>query len=840
MSFLQKLQVFTARCGTPAKFVAKTVIGYAVPGSAPLLDLIEKLIDCAQQTARDNIQVDGLASAQDLQRVEKMFDMLLGDLQGVVEKLKGLEHVPQDARQTLVAALRTEKRCLAAMAAIEAQGEQLSALRASMDRLCAGQEGLRELHERGNGVVLDFIEEQRARNIANDEQLKRIEDAVLARARGEHHREEEIYSNLCREIPDSAVLAVAAGSSEAAMYNFVGAAATLKRAQRLRPDDAQLADLSRVATELSRGATPVDPRPDTKKRPRPGDILDGWLLEKLLGFGGWGQVFLARKGDHLRALKIMHAELSQDAEFVKRFKREMGMLIGLGVHPHLVQIDPDHLFDKAHDWNCWYYVMEFVEGITLEKYLERHGPLTLSQAHVLFDGIAAALQAAHERGIKHRDIKPANILIRPKSQATRGRGVLVDFGLAGLVDSHSRAGGYTALFAPLEQIRHGSCETPGDVYALAATIYFCLMYGDVQKRGLFKADLLPAEVPASVRDLLRRCLDNDPDARPKNAGDFVREWCKPTTAEVAVPVPQVVVAREKPAILICTGPKGADAGRVKSAQKEWADWLGIPVVKTLDLGGGVSLEMALVPPGKFMMGSPNEENGHQSDETLHEIELSRPYYVGVHPVTRRQFAQFVREMGDKTAKEMEGGAYVWNGSKWENDAKANWRKPGFEQTADHPVVCVGWNDAEKFVAWLKSKGTGDCRLPTEAQWEFACRAGTRTPYHFGNDLSAQQANFNNVLGRTTEAGSFGIANALGLYDMHGNVWEWCKDFYDDGYYVDSERVDPECTSGSSRVYRGGGWNDGAARCRSAFRDRCDPAPRSRNLGFRLALVPSGG
>jgi hypothetical protein len=471
--------------------------------------------------------------------------------------------VPELAAKTLRTALSNEQHLLDAAKAIRAQGLQLDAVQAGLEKLSAGQEDLLELQRRFFGSHLDYIEEQRLHHVAPsqlNERLKKMEDAIFAGWRGDHESAESISAALSQAQPESAVLAVAEAATQAAGHNFVGAAQALTRASGLRPGDVKLAELSRVATERSRGATPIEPRPTAKKRPRPGDTLDGWLLEKLLGFGGWGQVFLARKGDHLRALKIMHAELSQDAEFVKRFKREMGMLIGLGVHPQLVQIDPDHLFDKAHDWNCWYYVMEFVEGITLENYLERHGPLTLSQAHVLFDGIAAALQAAHERGIKHRDIKPANILIRPKSQATRGRGVLVDFGLAGLVDSHSRAGGYTALFAPLEQIRHGICEKPGDVYALAATIYFCLMYGDVQKRGLFKAELLPAELTASVRDLLRRCLDNDPDARPKNAGAFVHEWCKPATAEFVVPVPQVIVPRQKPGMLICTGPNRSRRG----------------------------------------------------------------------------------------------------------------------------------------------------------------------------------------------------------------------------------------------------------------------------------------
>jgi type II secretory pathway component PulF len=533
MALREKIRAFVQRCGAPAKYVAKAVVGFAVPGSGPVLDLIDRLIDCAHETAKDNL--DALASAEDLQCVEKMFDVLLGDLRGVVETLKGLERLPDEGRKTLAAALRAEGRSLEAVKAIREQVLQLSAVKAELARLAAGQEGLLELQRRFYGSHLDFLEEQRRFNVSPgqlDQRLRVIEEFIRAGRGGDPGRAEAVSVALSREQPASAVLAVAVAASQAAGHRFLDAAQSLERAARLCPEDSRLAEMSRVATGYSRGTTPAV-RAVAKKRPQTGDVLGGWLLEGLLGFGGWGQVFRARRGDVVRAVKIMHAELSEDPEFVKRFKREMGTLMSLGSHPHLVRIDPDHLFDKAEDWGCWFYVMEYVEGISLERYLEKHGALTVGQVRALFSGICEGLAGVHARGIIHRDIKPANIFIRKQAEAGRGQGVLVDFGLAGTVDRHMRGTGCTALFAAPEQLRHGDSDCRSDVYSLAATIYYSLLYNDADRRGRFKAALLPAEVPAEVRELLHRGLDNDPDERPKDAGDFLKQWRQAEKPKVA-------------------------------------------------------------------------------------------------------------------------------------------------------------------------------------------------------------------------------------------------------------------------------------------------------------------
>ncbi|MEI8376521.1 MAG: SUMF1/EgtB/PvdO family nonheme iron enzyme, partial [Planctomycetota bacterium] len=186
------------------------------------------------------------------------------------------------------------------------------------------------------------------------------------------------------------------------------------------------------------------------------------------------------------------------------------------------------------------------------------------------------------------------------------------------------------------------------------------------------------------------------------------------------------------------------------------------------------------------------------------------------------------------------------------------RNAGFEQTDEHPVVNVSWNDAVAFCEWLSKKEKKTYRLPTEAEWEYACRAGTTTRYSSGDDPETL-AKVGNVADATAKAqfpdltwtikasdgyvftspvGSF-QPNAFGLYDMHGNAWQWCADWYGEDYYAKSPADDPSGpTTGSGRVLRGGGWYGRAGSCRSAHRDRITPEIRSNSLGFRVSRVPA--
>jgi formylglycine-generating enzyme required for sulfatase activity len=260
------------------------------------------------------------------------------------------------------------------------------------------------------------------------------------------------------------------------------------------------------------------------------------------------------------------------------------------------------------------------------------------------------------------------------------------------------------------------------------------------------------------------------------------------------------------------------------------------------------MKFVRIDPGEFLMGSPQGEKERKSDETQHKVKVTRPFMMGVHAVTRGQFAAFVDEAGYETDAENDGWAYAWTGSKWDKVKGASWRNPGFEQDDTHPVTEVSWNDAGAFVQWLGGKEDGKgCRLPTEAEWEYACRAGTTTPFYTGETISTEQANYNGnftygagVKGvyrqKTTPVGSF-KPNAWGLFDMHGNVWEWCADAYAE--YPAGPATGPTGPTpppqDASRVLRGGSWDYKPGRCRSAQRLRYAPGNRVNFIGFRVVL-----
>jgi formylglycine-generating enzyme required for sulfatase activity len=260
------------------------------------------------------------------------------------------------------------------------------------------------------------------------------------------------------------------------------------------------------------------------------------------------------------------------------------------------------------------------------------------------------------------------------------------------------------------------------------------------------------------------------------------------------------------------------------------------------------MKLVLIQPGTFLMGSPDDEENRGDDEgPMHEVEITRPFYLGVAPVTQEQYE---RMMGTNPS-------YF--------SAKGNGKDEvrGMDTRA-FPVEQVSWEDAVEFARRLaalaeEARSGYTYRLPTEAEWEYCCRGGASSyqVFHFGNSLSSTQANFNcnfpygeaaegPTLWRTCKVGSY-PANGFGLYDMHGNVWEWCSDWHDEydendenneNYYAASPRQDPQGPKrASDRVLRGGCWHDEGWLCRSANRDRNEPGKRHWLDGFRLAAVP---
>jgi serine/threonine protein kinase/formylglycine-generating enzyme required for sulfatase activity len=274
----------------------------------------------------------------------------------------------------------------------------------------------------------------------------------------------------------------------------------------------------------------------------------------------------------------------------------------------------------------------------------------------------------------------------------------------------------------------------------------------------------------------------------------------------------------------CTGAEGSSAAKVHRFQEEWARRLNRKVEETVDIADGVTMTFVLVPPGKFLMGSPENEEGREADETLHPVVLSKPFYLGKYEVTQAQYDALSRP-----------NPSAFNGS-------------------DRPVERVSPEDAERFAASLASKRSDGClyRLPTEAEWEYGCRGGHPSTCPFGTgdgrSLSSADANFDGAYPYGTAlAGPFlketcrvGLypANAFGLHDMEGNVWEWCADWYAP-YPAGAVTDPPGPSTGTDRVLRGGSWYGSAGSCRAAARLKAAPGHRVNSLGFRLArTIPS--
>jgi formylglycine-generating enzyme required for sulfatase activity len=239
----------------------------------------------------------------------------------------------------------------------------------------------------------------------------------------------------------------------------------------------------------------------------------------------------------------------------------------------------------------------------------------------------------------------------------------------------------------------------------------------------------------------------------------------------------------------------------------------------------IGMKLVRIPAGKFTMGSPAGEVGRAGDEHQHEVEISRSFFLGVYEVTQ---AQYEKVMGNNPSEFRAGGR---------QDARVR----GLD-TSDFPVENVSFTDAvtfcKKLSEQLKEKqARRHYRLPTEAEWEYACRAGAKEyrTYHYGKSITNAQASFNGKPGRTTKVGSY-KPNAWGLYDMHGNVWEWVHDWYDSGYYRTSPKKDPRGpATGSQRLGRGGGYfNDDPRYLRSAHRGWTSATNHHDGLGFRVA------
>ena len=312
-----------------------------------------------------------------------------------------------------------------------------------------------------------------------------------------------------------------------------------------------------------------------------------------------------------------------------------------------------------------------------------------------------------------------------------------------------------------------------------------------------------------------------------------------------------------------TSPDGAAANEAKrkqdemsSKQKAGAATAGdLPKELNLDLGNGAKMEMVLVPAGEFKMGS---SDGEANERPIHKVRISQPYYIGKYEVTVAQFRAFSEATKYQTEAEKRNSGMSVKDGKWQEVAGVNWRNPGFKQLDNHPVGVVSWNDAQDFCKWATKLAGRAVRLPTEAEWEYAARGPQGPKYPWGDmwdaspranvaDASLRAVGFSMPWGEIKENDGFAYTSPVGNYknnaswcgafDMAGNQWEWCQDYWSNGYGSDAAVVDPlGPKDGAGRVLRGACWNSPAPHSRSTHRaNPCPPDLRYANFGFRVVM-----
>jgi formylglycine-generating enzyme required for sulfatase activity len=523
-----------------------------------------------------------------------------------------------------------------------------------------------------------------------------------------------------------------------------------------------------------------------------------------------------------------------------------------GKHPGIVPLLDTYL---NGDPPCLKY--EYVAGGDLSGLIGqwRHSPPRnhVAECSRLMHELADAIGFAHRLRppIVHRDLKPANILLQPGNDGSV-RVRVADFGIGGIAARHAREqetrgvtrgaflatalrGACTPLYASPQQQRGEDPDPRDDVYALGV-IWYQMLTGDLMAGAPadWRDELEGRRVPETVLRLLGCCLASKADKRPASAAVLAEELTRllpsggrqPPESSASQGADASRSAKpEPPTVLVAPKPKPKPkpiARPHRSLPKEITNILG--------------MKFALIRAGTFRMGSPPEEAGRTADEgPLHEITITRPFYLGVYPVTQMQYQLVMKTSPSHFARTARGKELVKD-----------------METRYFPVERVTWGNAVVFCRKLSERPEEQAegrvyRLPTEAEWEYACRGDSPHPFHLGPSLSSTLANFDGnypyggaprgpFLRRTCVVGSY-PANAFGLHDLHGNVWEWCQDWYGEHYYQESPAEDPQGpAAGDRRVVRGGCWSSPGSNCRTAYRGKLEPGDHLHRVGFRVVLV----
>jgi formylglycine-generating enzyme required for sulfatase activity len=597
---------------------------------------------------------------------------------------------------------------------------------------------------------------------------------------------------------------------------------------------------------------------------------------QVLGQGGFG-IVLRGFDDVLQrvvALKVLAPALAATSPARKRFLREAQASAQVR-HENIVQVY------AVEEQPLPYLVMEFIPGETLQQRLDRTGPLDVADIVRFGRQIAEGLAAAHATGLIHRDIKPGNVLIEGGHQRVK----ITDFGLARAADDASMtqsgvlAG--TPMYMAPEQARGEALDHRADLFSLGSVLYvmasgrppfraattYAVLKRVIEDNPRPIRELIP-EMPQWLCDIIARLQAKKPQDRYQSArevadafADCAAQLKANAGLENLSPLPrrQPAAARSSrwqglaaAALFLVVATVGVTeiAGitnwlwvpprAVDPLQDRAGD--GVPRSRPEDQGlpmtvvNTLGMKFKLIPAGKFRMGSPQAEIDYfvnrskdegfrrmvQREGPEHDVEITKPFYLGITEVTVGQFAQFSAanpryDVGDE-----------------------RWRKPAFYQSDDHPVLWVSWHNAADFCTWLSDKERKEYRLPTEAEWEYSCRAGrSSTRYCYGDDDAelVHYAWIANNCGKRTHRVGEKKPNDWGLYDMHGNAFEFCQNWHDPGFYPHNSVQDPQGPGGGDlRVTRGGSWNYGHECSRCAFRSWLAPHERRQSVGFRVLLV----
>jgi formylglycine-generating enzyme required for sulfatase activity len=590
-----------------------------------------------------------------------------------------------------------------------------------------------------------------------------------------------------------------------------------------------------------------------------GSQLGKYRVTGILGRGGMGVVYEAEDPVIQRrvAIKLLPPAVAKNPDALQRFMLE-ARAAGRFQHPHVVTV-----FDVDQYRGAYFIVMELAKGGSMAEAM-RHGPLPWREATRTVADACKGLAAAHAEGLIHRDLKPSNIM------RTEGGVVkIADFGLAKANDADlnvTQTGTIvgTPHFMSPEQCRSEPLDGRSDIYSLGAT-YYTLLTGrtpfhhiDTAMQVMYSHCYQPLIDPRQFqRDLPEGCwlvllkaMAKDADDRYPTAHHFHADleallagrppphatahppkgFAPAPTPEPCCPAPLLSMPRQRNWKLKAAALAAASlvliswlmAGHRTSHRDNARSQARQPAVLAPRLiSNAIGMKLVQLPAGKFIMGDAQRE-----DAPPHEVTLTDPFYLGMHEVTQEQYRKV---MGDLLVQ-----------------------LPG----SHLPVTFVSWNDAVRFCERLSAMEREQLagrryRLPTEAEWEYACRAGTTTTFSVGDELTHEHANIRGPQGRfavergrgragqtVTPVGSYD-PNPWGLYDMHGNVWEWCADWYDPEGYARWPVVNPRGPeSGVHRVLRGGSWMSPPEECASAHRGsmvraRFGPTSRGPAVGFRV-------